>query len=102
MPNLAEASIGHELTADALVMGFATAVAAYKAARWPETRRRTTLERVGLRPRGKAATSASVPAAIDPRDDERVDAPTIATASARRAIWSGAKVCRAPRDAAAD
>jgi pyridoxine 5-phosphate synthase len=32
MPFLAEASIGHELTADALVMGFAEAVKAYKAA----------------------------------------------------------------------
>lgn len=32
MPFLAEASIGHELTADALVMGFAAAVQAYKAA----------------------------------------------------------------------
>jgi pyridoxine 5-phosphate synthase len=32
MPSLAEASIGHELTADALVIGFATAVRAYKAA----------------------------------------------------------------------
>ena len=32
MPSLAEASIGHELTADALVMGFAAAVKAYKAA----------------------------------------------------------------------
>jgi pyridoxine 5-phosphate synthase len=32
MPNLAEASIGHELTADALKMGFSAAVAAYKAA----------------------------------------------------------------------
>jgi len=32
MPLLAEASIGHELTADALVMGFAAAVRAYKAA----------------------------------------------------------------------
>ncbi len=32
MPNLAEASIGHELTADALVVGFAAAVRAYKAA----------------------------------------------------------------------
>jgi pyridoxine 5-phosphate synthase len=32
MPNLAEASIGHELTADALEIGFATAVRAYKAA----------------------------------------------------------------------
>jgi pyridoxine 5-phosphate synthase len=32
MPNLAEASIGHELTADALVMGFANAVAAYAKA----------------------------------------------------------------------
>lgn len=32
MPVLAEASIGHELTADALVMGFATAVAAYAKA----------------------------------------------------------------------
>ena len=29
MPSLAEASIGHELTADALVMGFASAVSAY-------------------------------------------------------------------------
>lgn len=32
LPSLAEASIGHELTADALVMGFAPAVAAYKVA----------------------------------------------------------------------
>ncbi|HVB16326.1 MAG TPA: pyridoxine 5'-phosphate synthase [Stellaceae bacterium] len=32
LPNLAEASIGHELTADALVIGFAAAVRAYKAA----------------------------------------------------------------------
>jgi len=32
MPNLAEASIGHELTADALVVGFAEAVRAYRAA----------------------------------------------------------------------
>jgi pyridoxine 5-phosphate synthase len=32
MPNLAEASIGHELTADALEIGFAAAVRAYKAA----------------------------------------------------------------------
>jgi pyridoxine 5-phosphate synthase len=32
MPSLAEASIGHELTADALVMGFAGAVKAYQAA----------------------------------------------------------------------
>ncbi len=32
MPMLAEASIGHELTADALVIGFAAAVRAYKAA----------------------------------------------------------------------
>ena len=32
MPGFAEASIGHELTADALVMGFAEAVRAYKAA----------------------------------------------------------------------
>ena len=32
MPSLAEASIGHELTADALVIGFAAAVRAYKAA----------------------------------------------------------------------
>jgi pyridoxine 5-phosphate synthase len=32
MPNLAEASIGHELTADALVIGFAATVRAYKAA----------------------------------------------------------------------
>jgi pyridoxine 5-phosphate synthase len=32
LPPIAEASIGHELTADALVMGFAEAVQAYKAA----------------------------------------------------------------------
>ena len=32
LPTVAEASIGHELTADALVMGFAAAIAAYKAA----------------------------------------------------------------------
>jgi pyridoxine 5-phosphate synthase len=32
LPGVAEASIGHELTADALVMGFAAAVQAYKAA----------------------------------------------------------------------
>lgn len=32
IPTLNEASIGHELTADALVMGFAAAVSAYKAA----------------------------------------------------------------------
>ena len=32
LPSLAEASIGHELTADALVMGFGAAVAAYRAA----------------------------------------------------------------------
>jgi pyridoxine 5-phosphate synthase len=32
VPGFAEASIGHELTADALVMGFAVAVRAYKAA----------------------------------------------------------------------
>lgn len=32
LPTLAEASIGHELTADALVIGFAAAVKAYKAA----------------------------------------------------------------------
>jgi pyridoxine 5-phosphate synthase len=32
MPGVAEASIGHELTADALVMGFAAAVRAYRAA----------------------------------------------------------------------
>jgi len=32
LPRFAEASIGHELTADALVMGFADAVRAYKAA----------------------------------------------------------------------
>jgi pyridoxine 5-phosphate synthase len=32
LPQAAEASIGHELTADALVIGFANAVAAYKAA----------------------------------------------------------------------
>jgi pyridoxine 5-phosphate synthase len=35
MPSLAEASIGHELTADALVIGFAAAVRAYKAALAP-------------------------------------------------------------------
>ncbi len=35
MPALAEASIGHELTADALKMGFAAAVKAYKAALHP-------------------------------------------------------------------
>ena len=32
LPGVAEASIGHELTADALVMGFADAVRAYRAA----------------------------------------------------------------------
>lgn len=32
LPSLNEASIGHELTADALVMGFTAAVSAYKAA----------------------------------------------------------------------
>jgi pyridoxine 5-phosphate synthase len=32
LPGFAEASIGHELTADALVIGFAAAVGAYKAA----------------------------------------------------------------------
>jgi pyridoxine 5-phosphate synthase len=32
LPGIAEASIGHELTADALVIGFAAAVRAYKAA----------------------------------------------------------------------
>ena len=32
LPTVAEASIGHELTADALVMGFSEAVRAYKAA----------------------------------------------------------------------
>ncbi|HTZ35006.1 MAG TPA: pyridoxine 5'-phosphate synthase [Stellaceae bacterium] len=32
LPNLAEASIGHELTADALKMGWQSAVSAYKAA----------------------------------------------------------------------
>ena len=32
MPALAEASIGHELTADALKLGFSAAVKAYKAA----------------------------------------------------------------------
>ena len=37
MPFLAEASIGHELTADALVTGFAAAVHAYKAALTPKT-----------------------------------------------------------------
>ena len=36
MPFLAEASIGHELTADALVIGFAAAVQAYKAALTPK------------------------------------------------------------------
>jgi pyridoxine 5-phosphate synthase len=36
MPFLAEASIGHELTADALVIGFAAAVTAYKAALRPK------------------------------------------------------------------
>src|SRR5262249_27218688 len=36
MPFFAEASIGHELTADALVMGFAAAVQAYKAALMPK------------------------------------------------------------------
>ena len=35
MPSLAEASIGHELTADALVMGFAAAVSAYAKALAP-------------------------------------------------------------------
>jgi pyridoxine 5-phosphate synthase len=35
MPFLAEASIGHELTADALMIGFAAAVAAYKRALVP-------------------------------------------------------------------
>ena len=35
MPFLAEASIGHELTADALVMGFGAAVKAYKTALTP-------------------------------------------------------------------
>ena len=30
LPAVAEASIGHELTADALVMGFAAAVRAYR------------------------------------------------------------------------
>jgi pyridoxine 5-phosphate synthase len=35
MPYLAEASIGHELTADALLVGFAAAVKAYKAALRP-------------------------------------------------------------------
>ena len=35
MPQLAEASIGHELTADALVMGFAAAVSAYAKALAP-------------------------------------------------------------------
>jgi pyridoxine 5-phosphate synthase len=32
MPEFAEASIGHELTADALVMGFAAAISAYRIA----------------------------------------------------------------------
>lgn len=35
MPSLAEASIGHELTADALVMGFSAAVSAYAKALAP-------------------------------------------------------------------
>ena len=35
LPAFAEASIGHELTADALVMGFAEAVRAYKTALSP-------------------------------------------------------------------
>jgi pyridoxine 5-phosphate synthase len=35
LPSLAEASIGHELTADALVMGFAAAVSAYAKALAP-------------------------------------------------------------------
>jgi pyridoxine 5-phosphate synthase len=35
LPGAAEASIGHELTADALVTGFAEAVRAYKAALRP-------------------------------------------------------------------
>jgi len=35
MPPIAEASIGHELTADALKLGFGSAVAAYKAALEP-------------------------------------------------------------------
>jgi pyridoxine 5-phosphate synthase len=38
LPQLAEASIGHELTADALVAGFAATVMAYKAALTPESR----------------------------------------------------------------
>jgi pyridoxine 5-phosphate synthase len=37
LPTVAEASIGHELTADALLMGFAGAVRAYKAALGPKT-----------------------------------------------------------------
>src|SRR6266851_2582516 len=36
IPFLAEASIGHELTADALVIGFAAAIQAYKAALTPK------------------------------------------------------------------
>ena len=32
IPNIAEASIGHELTADALVMGFDAATRAYRRA----------------------------------------------------------------------
>ena len=39
IPTLNEASIGHELTADALVMGFAAAVSAYKAALGSPARR---------------------------------------------------------------
>ncbi|HTT80087.1 MAG TPA: pyridoxine 5'-phosphate synthase [Stellaceae bacterium] len=38
IPDLAEASIGHELTADALQMGFAAAVGAYRAALAPSAR----------------------------------------------------------------
>jgi pyridoxine 5-phosphate synthase len=38
MPPVAEASIGHELTADALVMGFTAAVKAYRAALNPAAR----------------------------------------------------------------
>lgn len=38
LPNLAEASIGHELTADALEMGWAAAIAAYRGALAPAGR----------------------------------------------------------------
>ena len=37
LPNIAEASIGHELTADALVMGFSAAIARYRQSLAPST-----------------------------------------------------------------